>query len=289
MSAIPLMPSDPAYPKAYTVVLSGTDESGAPIGYNGSKTIVASLPESFDLSSSANYSALFPSPGLSEIAGASIAGTGLGGLGTFGANAANGAALAGKAAGITKSAGGFTDVFPLFSQMYWVHTDPISFTLNLQFDAVYDAKAEVTANIQSLINLTLPSLDGAGTLRAPGPALLSKLTNNQYSINLTIGTAWTFTDVLITSVHATINTLPTSTGDYISATCSVGICLNRIYTKQDMAKAFSGTAQDSPTDPLQYLANTFSGNGSFSDQASAAGNALSRGFGAVRNAVSGFI
>ena len=245
MSNIPLLPEQ--MPPAYQVILSGQDESGVPIGYNHSGTIIAALPEQFDLSVTSNWAPIFPSPGLGGVLGA------LSGHGQVGQVAGLGGSLVTALASGTT---GYTDQYPLFSSLYWVHTSPIEFTLNLQFNAIYDAKAEVMGNIRSLVMLMLPSYSNNGNgnfLTAPGPKLIG---TSKYKINLAVGTAWTFSNVLIQDVHAQIDTMPTAQGDYISANVSVHISTDRIYTKQDLAKAFGGQAQSDPVSSV----GTFLGN-----------------------------
>jgi len=233
--SLPLTANSSSVPTGYLVTLSGTDETGTKIGYNNSGYITCFLPEVFEITTTSSWDTLLPSD-LASLS--SYVSSGLANLVKIGG-------------GITQALTGFTGQIPAFSQLFWTSTTPISFNLNLQFNAVSDAAAEVSGNIQSLLSLTLPSLNTQGTgnsainfLQAPGPTLLQGGSgNSNYNINLSIGTKWLFSNVIIQDVSATIDTMPTATGDYISAVCHVRVSTNRIYTKQDLNNAFNNTAQ----------------------------------------------
>ena len=223
-------------PQGYQIVFSGQDENGTPIGYQGCGYIQAFLPEQFDIATTSQWQPLLASDLTSLISAAnSVIG-------------ATGNAIVQTAATGLRVVTGLTGQIPAFSQLFWTSTSPISFNLNLQFNAVVSAAAEVTANIESLLSLTLPSLstgtqqiDGIGILKAPGPTIIQQ--SNGYNINLSVGANWLFSNVIIEDVGATIDTLPTSSGDYISALVHVRVSTNRIYTKQDLKAAFSNSTQ----------------------------------------------
>jgi hypothetical protein len=139
---------------------------------------------------------------------------------------------------LLQAATGYTTQVPLLSQLFWTGSDPLTFNLNLQINATYDAKAEVTGAVTSLLSLCLPSLDEGGTFRAPGPSILpAGLGGSQYNINLAIGGNWLFPNVLIQNVTASFDVLPTVKGDYISATVHVQVTTNRMYSKTDLFTA----------------------------------------------------
>jgi hypothetical protein len=218
-------------PTGYLVVLSGQDETGTKIGYKNSGFITAFLPEQFEISTTSDWHTLMPSD-LGTLLGT-------GNLSSFAQNSLT----------ALRSLTGISGQIPAFSQLFWVNTSPISFNLNLQFNAVKDAAVEVSGNIQSLLSLTLPSYvlggaGGLGILKAPGPTLIQgDGPGGGYNINLSIGSNWLFTNVLIQDVSATIDTLPTAKGDYISALVHVRVSTNRVYAKQDLAAAFGGKKQ----------------------------------------------
>jgi hypothetical protein len=219
-------------PIGYICQFSGMDESGTKIGYNQSGYITAFLPEQFSISTSSQWETLAPSD-LTSLLGSTFTSGNLGLVNT-----------------IAQATTGYRAVVPALTQLFWVNTTPMTFDLQLQFNAVQSAQAEVTANIYSLLSLTLPSL-AANTgssafnfLQAPGPSLLSGTTyTSKYNINLSIGSNFLFSNVLVQDVAATIDTMPTSTGDYLSAIVHVRVSTDRIYTKTDLKNAFTGLSQ----------------------------------------------
>jgi hypothetical protein len=216
--AIPLTPKDIAnVAPEYVVTFTGTDETGMKIGFDGSGVITASMPEAFDINTSAEFAPLFPSADIGRFL-------------QYGPLVSE---IGSKAAGVSLQ-------LPLFTQQLWVQSAPLSFTLNLQFNAVHNAKAEVTGNIQSLLLLTLPSMDNIGTLRAVGPTLSPA---SKYNITMAVGKMALFSNVIIHDVNATIDTMATSKGDYISANVQVRVSTSTVYTKELLSQAFGNQKQ----------------------------------------------
>jgi len=225
----------------YLVSISGKDELGVPIGsYAGATNdhygIIAVLPEEFAISTSSSWAPLLNSI-TQQLLGSAFGGK----LGTFNTVA--------QMAGYGIAGTGFT-------QLVWESTTPIEFRLPLIFNAVYNSQTEVMLPIMKLLSLTLPSTVGPNDaaialdidrwlpLRAPGPNLTG---SSKYQVNINIGQAFSFSNVLIKSVNATFKTLSVQSGDFISADVELEVSTTRILTKSDLFNYFNRSGTGRPT------------------------------------------
>jgi len=242
--------------------------------------IQAYLPEMFDIGTYSHWSPLAASADLGALAGmASHSNLISSGTQTFLKAFSMGSQ-------VLQAATGYTTQVPLLSQLFWTGSDALTFNLNLQINATYDAKAEVTSAVTSLLSLCLPSLDEGGTFRAPGPSILpAGLGGSQYNINLAIGGNWLFPNVLIQNVTASFDVLPTVKGDYISATVHVQVTTNRMYSKTDLFTAMHNNPNPGTNNSPGMIQSFLSKYGNISNDvsnfetgASAIGNKISSYF-----------
>jgi hypothetical protein len=215
----------------YLVSISGKDELGNDIGgflpgtgpHHG---IIAVLPEEFAINTSSMWAPLLNSMA-QQIIGSALGGA----FNTVGDVA--------KLAGISLAGTALT-------QLVWESTTPIEFRLPLTFNAVYDSQTEVMLPIMQLLSMTLPSSVGGDSvntnvnnwlpLRAPGPNISG---SSKYKVQITIGQAFTFSNIIIKSVNATFKTLTVQSGDFIAADVELEISTTRILTKSDLRGYFN--------------------------------------------------
>jgi hypothetical protein len=277
--------------KGYLVTFKGFDELGNPIGFyypggappKGSPGIIrAFLPEMFDIGTYSHFQSLAPSGDLVKFLNQLNQG-----VGSPLSLVNKGLTLAQAVSPVGQALTGYTTQIPALSMQLWQASDPLTFNLNLQLNAVVDAKAEVTGMVTSLLSLTLPSVDEVGTFRAPGPSIVQGgQYASQYNISMSIGGNWLFPNVIITQVSASFDVLPTVKGDYISATVHVVVQTDRIYSKQDLNAAMNNsptaTTSNAPGG-ITVLGQTLSGaekyvSGAASSAVSSVGNFLSNTF-----------
>jgi len=291
----------------YIVTFSGTDEMGKPIGpvpekvYTQSQLnkpvpwnpnapvsgiIQAYLPEMFDIGTYSHWQPLSASADLVLLA--SLLSGGKSGSSITTAAAGFAGAMVPGVASTTQAFTGYTAQIPQLSQMFWTSSDPLTFNLNLQINAVYSAKTEVTNTIASLLALTLPSVDVVGTFRAPGPSLLPGGNyGSQYNVNMAIGGNWLFPNVIIQNVSASFDVLPTVSGDYISATVHVQVSTSRMYSKTDLYTAMGNNPNPTSTTSPGTIQSLLSSVNSLANKGvSTVEGAASSAYGAVSGAAS---
>ncbi len=215
----------------YLVRFKGTDEVGNKINF------VAAMPEVFDIQTSADFRPLLPDGSIVESLGKLL-----------GPNAQS-IIQSGETLANTTTGYAFRSVD--LSKLVWTSVSPLTFSLPIQLNAIYDARKEVVDIVRQLLSLTLPTVDKAGTLRAPGPtpyAVSSKYAS-KYKMTMSIGRTLKFTNVVFLAVQAQIDTVATSKGDFISAQLHISVSTDRIYGKQDLDAAFAKQNQPSSYSP----------------------------------------
>ena len=97
----------------------------------------------------------------------------------------------------------------------WRSSEPLSFNLNLQFDAETNAEKDVTEPVQKLISWALPIRDSEGgfLLKPPGPTIFDQ-TNR---MSMRIGRFMYLDNVIFPNVDVTWYTAPDGKGQYIAA------------------------------------------------------------------------
>jgi hypothetical protein len=207
----------------YQVVLDVTGDDRGIIEGKSVFPIIASLPERYNISLSSQWDSPF--------ANKSIAG------GVFGENAVS--------AGIDVLSGtlgvGTRNQYQL--AQVWQSTSPLTFNLDLVFNAVTNTKKDIMYKHLSLLKLVAPSLaPGAvgGMLNAPGPNLVaSKLQGRNCSLQL--GLYIKMDNIIVKSVSSDVQTICGADG--IPHSMTINIEVESFYagmTTQDIDKMFLG-------------------------------------------------
>jgi len=212
----------------YLIRIWGQDENKTPVD------IIAAAPEEFSLDVSSDWQPLLSGMGDQMLER----------LGKTGAAA--------RATERVANMTGYTFQNTFMTQQVWNSTSPIELRIPIKFNAVYNARSEVTTPILRLLSLCLPSeiFDTSGStigdyieqflpLHAPGPTIAGEgKGGSTYNISVSVGRVLTFTNVIITNVSAVFHTLPSREGDFIAADVDVSLRTSRILTKRNLANIF---------------------------------------------------
>lgn len=192
--------------------------------------IVAYLPERYNIDFSSQWSSPF---GRNDLASAAAAASGKYG---------------GMASMITQGAlniAGISTKLKAQSMQVWDSTSPMTFSIQMVFNADENAASDVRDKHRALLKLCAPSQNGLGVLTQPGPTVASVsgaalgIAENSRQIDLYIGNYLKLQNVIVTNVSSDMSTLCDSAGIPINMT--IGLTVESFFscfTSEDIDKMF---------------------------------------------------
>ena len=190
--------------------------------------IVANLPERYSIDFSSSWSSPFAKSDLSSLAG-----------------------LAGGAAGEAIAAGalavaGISSKLKSQSVQVWDSTSPMSFSVQMIFNAETNSEADVRDKHRALLKLCAPSEGPGGVLFQPGPTIAGKVgdmlrtSDTSRNITLFLGRYIMLDNVIIKGVSSDVSTLCDIKGIPINMTINLQVeSFYSSFTSEDIDKMFS--------------------------------------------------
>lgn len=207
----------------YMVQLNVTGDSKIAQLNPGVFPLRANLPERWHLNFSSQWQSPFAKNYLSEAAG------------KIGGDKAQGVVDA------TSAVAGIPTRLKSQSVQVWESSSPMSFNLDLTFNAREDSDLEIRKRHKALLQLAAPSQKGEMLIQ-PGPIIADKVINkdNSRNISLQIGKYIFLDNVVITSVSSDVVTLCDVRGIPISMTINIEVqSFYSCFTVEDIEAMFS--------------------------------------------------
>lgn len=194
--------------------------------------IVAYLPERYNIDFSSQWSSPFSRTDIASAVGAAA--------GKYG----------GVAQAITQGAlnvAGISTKLKAQSVQVWDSTSPMTFSIQMVFNAEENAATDVRDKHRALLKLCAPSEGTMGVLSQPGPTIASSvggaigISGDSRQIDLYVGSYLRLQNVIVTNVSSDVSTLCDSSGIPINMT--IGLTVESFFscfTSEDIDKMFGG-------------------------------------------------